>query len=214
MNPVSAQPSPRDPAPRSIGVLLWCILAAVFFAVPLLVTPPEGRGLDSWSPENALRPFTDLLLFYCIFILPAWQVPPELRRLRPPQRWLVVLITGITGLYMLAGFSTLDSARTLGIAGFALMVAVAADYSAAALQPHRAAYFVLAAFVSLGLPLIGFFCNELFKVELPWLDFFSPFSAVSRLFNPQAAFWPSWIVFAAPAIVSAGVIVRRSWRHR
>jgi hypothetical protein len=202
----------RPHVPSAGAVLLWCINAGGLVALLLLVEPPEGRGLEFWDPSGTLRLLSDLLLFYCIFVVPALGRrggPGAGAMLRAAA---VVLFTGTLGLVALNYLVGIAPQTVAHLVVFLVVVAAGAMLWAAALEDRPGVYYSVAGAASFGVPVVAFFLSELFRIEAHGLDVLSPFSAWRVLVDAQGAAWGAWAVFGVLLVsgaVAAFVHVRR-----
>jgi len=122
----------------------------------------------------------------------------------------VVLYTGALGLVMLDHLVGLPGTLWHLIAFVVLVVAGACLWSLV-LAGRRALYYSAAAILALGLPMIGFFCDELFRIEAGWLDVLSPFTAWRGVLVRGGASWGAWTVFGVTLVsgVVAACVSRR-----
>lgn len=194
----------EKPRQSAGAALLWCVLAGALVATLLIVEPPEGRGLEFWTPAGALRLLADLIVFHCFFLLPVF----DRRRARSMTSSLhaagVVLFTGIVGLVLLNYLVGLKPAVLVALSAFVVLVAAGAVSWAKALEARRGVYYSVAAAAALGLPFVGFFCDEIFRIKADWLDYISPFTAWRLVMNPQGSAAAAWIVFGV-VLVTGGV---------
>lgn len=194
-------------------MLLWCVLAAGLVAVLLLLEPPPGRGLGFWTPAGTLRLLADLILFYTIFLIPVFRRAPT----RPPavslQSTAVVLYTGALGLVMLNYLADTPGVL-LRLVPFVLVASTGAVIWSLVLERRRGVYYPVAAFTALGLPVIAFFCEELFRIEARWLDVLSPFTAWRAVLDGQGPAWAAWLVFDLVLVSGAIAFFVRRRRER
>jgi len=196
------------------AVLLWCLLAAGIVAPLLLLEPPEGRGLEFWNPDGALRLLVDLLLFTCIFLVGAFRTP----RARPAAAWLlstgVILYTGVLGVVMINYLVGLGAWPLVRLVSFVVLVAGGVGVWTFALSERRGVYYSVASIAALGVPVVGFFCDELFRIEARWLDVVSPFTAWRVVAAQGGGAWRAWVLFGAVLVSgAAATLIRRRGRR-
>ena len=207
--PLEAQ---KGRGPSAGAVLLWCALAGMLVGVFLLVDPPQKRGFEWWSPIGTLRLLADLMLFYSIFLLPAF---PRATRNRLGGRLLVAGIVTLTGVLGLLTLNDLVGVRTGLICRFVALVVLVSGGSVLwgfVLANRPAIYYPVAALAGFGLPTVRFFCDELFRIEARWLDVFCPFMAWRVILDDGAGAWACWVVFGVVFVSGAATALLTKWR--
>ncbi|HUW57421.1 MAG TPA: hypothetical protein VMZ92_12360 [Planctomycetota bacterium] len=203
----------KTPSASAGAVLLWCVLAAGAVALLLLVDPPPARGLEFWTPVGTLRILADLILFYVLFLVPVFHRPGRRSPLVSFQSAGVVLYTGALGLVMLNYLSGVPGVLSR-LVPFLLVVSGGALIWSFVLERRRGVYYPVAVLTALGLPVIGFFCKELFRIEANWLNVLSPFTAWRTVLDGHGPSWAAWVVFDLVLVSGAmALFLRRRREH-
>ena len=186
----------KSAEPRRAGTaLLWCVLAGVLVTGLLCVEPPGALKAEFWNPTGALRLLADLVIFYCIFIIPLFRLP-ERRVLKTiAGRAGIVLFSGTAGLVMLSFLTDASTDSLVRLVGFSMLTAAAAAVWVTVLRKHLALYYAAAFFTAVGVPTVLFFLHELFRSGVSWPQFVSPFTAWRMIADGAESAFVSWIVF-------------------
>ena len=189
-------PSANDVPSQSVGaVLLWCVLAGVLVTALLCVDAPGSLGGKFWNPPGVMRLLADLLIFYCMFIVPLFRLPSTSVLKAMVVRNGVVLFSGVAGLAMLSFLTDAGCVSLLRVAGFVVLVVAASTVWVTAMAERIAFYYGVAAFTAFGVPIARFFFEELFRNRAVWPSYVSPFTAWRVLVEGAEFAYIPWIVF-------------------
>jgi hypothetical protein len=164
--------------------------------LPGLFTSSTEYGRD----DGALRLLVDLLLFTCLFILP---ISRRGRAEATSHALVVVVFTGIVSILALSRMAGTPMERLVSLIGLITLISLAGDLWASALSGTRGVYYVSAGMLCFGVPLVRFFCQELFGMSARWVNMLSPFFAWrSALQQRGAELWPAWVIYGVLAGVA------------
>ena len=179
-----------------------------------MLIPAVRRSASAYGGDaGTLRLLVDLLLFTCLFLLPAWRRGGGEAS---SHALVVVVFTGIVAVLVLSRLARTPIEDLVRLVGFLTLVSLAADLCTAALSRYRGIYYAVAGFLSFGVPISRFFCYELFGIAVRPVDLLSPFVAAHVVLQPDESlpFWPAWVFFGALAAAAGFVAVLGAWRSR
>jgi len=210
VTPTAAEP--RTSAASAGAVLLWCVLAGAAVSGALLIEPSDNRGLEFLSPAGALRLLVDLAIFHVVFLVPlfAWRKEHPFRAADAAAA--VVLFTASVGIVMIDTLVGLGAGTLATLIGFVVLAGAGAVVWAEALGDRPSVYFGFASIVALGVPLVAFFADELFRIQATWLAWFSPFTGWRAVVDRGD--WVPWVVFGADLALGAVCLAVRRGRAK
>jgi len=201
--------SDGNPPHAARAVLAWCLLAGVLVGGMLLVDRPDARGLAFWHDVGAFRLLVDLVLFHVLFLLPAFVAFDRRVSAASCEAAAIVLVTALTALAMLNVLVGLDAPAFRRLCGFIVLVGVAAWTWAFAVGDGRAVYYPVVATAAVGMPMVAFFCDELFAIRAGWLDVLSPFTAWRCVVDGDATAPAAWVLYGVLLTAGAAAWARR-----